>query len=201
MKEKYYCKICGKETGVKTVPIKECLIGTHEEFEYSECEHCKSLELINIPQDIGKYYNEGYYSFNSFNAISSFIIKHLQNSYFHKDTIGNLLRKFLSDNEKLYELMSKMIKEGQIKYDSKILDIGCGRGLFLQVLREIGFNNLDGLEPFIENEIHDKGVKIYKSYIEDFNPEKTYDLIFFKDSLEHMENPFEDLKKVKEWLN
>ena len=45
---------------IKTLAEKGILIGTHEEFEYVECEHCKSLELINIPQDIGKYYNEGY---------------------------------------------------------------------------------------------------------------------------------------------
>ncbi len=97
--------------------------------------------------------------------------------------------------------MSRMIKESQINYDSKILDIGSGSGLFLQELREIGFNDLDGLELFIEKEIDENGVKIYISYIEDFNPDKTYDLIFFKDSLEHMENPLEDLKKVREWLN
>lgn len=200
MKKRYICKACGKETKETIILIKECIIGTHEEFEYNECEHCKSLQLINIPEDMGKYYDGGYYSFQNYNKLTHFVMKHLKNSYFKRDIIGNFLKKFLSDNKELFELMSKMFKENKINYNSKILDIGCGSGTFLYELSEIGFADLNGMEPFIEEEINKKEFKIYKSFIDDFNPNKTYDLIFLKDSLEHMESPYLSIKKAKELL-
>lgn len=201
MEKKRLCKVCGKETKENIKTIKESIIGTYEEFEYNECEHCKSLELINIPEDMSKYYEEEYYSFQNYDKLTNFIMKHLKNSYFKKDIIGNFLKKFLSDNKELFELMSKMFEEDRINYNSKILDIGCGSGTFLYELSEIGFNDLNGMEPFIEEEINEKEFKIYKSFIDDFNPNKNYDLIFFKDSLEHMEDPFLSLKKAKELMD
>lgn len=200
LEKKYFCKICGKESKLNIIHIKEHMIGTHEEFEYAECEHCKSLELINIPENMGQYYGEDYYSFKNFNQLSDFIMKHLKNSYFKNDILGKFLRFFIKDNHELYTLVSKMFKEKKIAYDSEILDIGCGSGTFLYELSNIGFEHLDGMEPFIEEEIKDDRFTIYKSFLDDFNPNKKYGLIFMKDSLEHMDDPFLSLKKATKLL-
>jgi len=106
------------------------------------------------------------------------------------------MKLFIKDHHELYTLISKMFKEEKIGYNSEILDIGCGSGTFLYELSNIGFKHLNGMEPFIEEEIKEEGFAIYKSFLDDFNPNKTYDLIFMKDSLEHMENPFLSLKKT-----
>jgi hypothetical protein len=33
------------------------------DFEYLECALCGCIQLVTIPEDMGKYYPEGYYSF------------------------------------------------------------------------------------------------------------------------------------------
>ncbi len=37
--------------------------GTEEEFEYFVCEHCKCLQIAEIPENLGDYYGEQYFSF------------------------------------------------------------------------------------------------------------------------------------------
>ncbi len=64
----------------------------------------------------------------------------------------------------------------------------------------MGFTNLNGLEPYINQTINKKEYKIYKNILSNFNPNFKYDIIFLKDSLEHMDNPYENLLKVKSLL-
>lgn len=195
------CKICGSNINNSTVKIKEMLIGTNEEFEYAECPICKSLQLIEIPEDMGEYYNQNYYSMGEENNFYNFIIFHLNRHYLEKDFIGKLLSYFMEGNEKLYNIMGSLLKKDKINYNSQILDIGCGGGTFLQELSDLGFVNLNGMEPFIEKEITNENFTIFKSFLEDFDPKKKYDLIFMKDSLEHMDDPYKNLSNVKKLLN
>lgn len=201
MEKKFVCKICGKTSSAKIIKIKEQMIGTFEEFEYYECEHCKSLQIINVPTDMSKYYNNNYYSFISRPFLLYTLIKHLNKSYFSKDFTGSIVKKFYTENEELYKLLSDLIKNNKIYYNSKILDIGCGNGTFLENLADLGFTDLNGMEPFIEEDLKNEKFCIFKSFINEFYPKKNYDLIFLKDSLEHMENPYESLLKSKELLN
>ena len=50
--KKTRCKVCGKATDNTVYIIKEMLNNTKEEFEYLECPHCKSMQIIDIPEDI-----------------------------------------------------------------------------------------------------------------------------------------------------
>ena len=60
--------------------------------------------------------------------------------------------------------MEKILENNKIDYNSQILDIGCGNGYNLQMLADLGFNNLNGMEPFLEKEINTKDYTIFKSF-------------------------------------
>lgn len=56
------CKICLNDSVNKPFSIKEMMFGTKEEFLYSQCSVCGSLQLIDVPKNMAKYYKDGYYS-------------------------------------------------------------------------------------------------------------------------------------------
>ncbi len=200
MNNKYICKTCGKESTKNIIKIKEMMCGTKKEFEYLECDYCKSLQIKNIPQNLEKYYNQNYYSFNPLLGIIHTLIKDAHKSYFKHNLIGKIGR-ILTKEEPLYQILSNLHKKKEISFNSKILDVGCGCGEFLQELNEVGFTNLNGLEPYINQTVNKPEYKIYKNFLSNFNPNSKYDIIFLKDSFEHMDNPYENLLKIKSLLN
>lgn len=198
---RFTCKVCGKESNVRSVMIKEMLNGTNDEFEYYECEHCKSLQIKNIPDNLYQYYQQEYYSFKTMNKLIKTVKSHLYKNYLYGNFIGGLLSRFIEDNKELFIILSELLNYGIIDENSRILDIGCGNGDFLDDLANVGFKNLNGLEPYIEQDLQTENFTIYKNVLREFNLKKEYDLIFLKDSLEHMDNPYEDLLKVKSLLS
>lgn len=42
--------------------VPEMMFGTGESFDYATCRACGSLYLDAIPEDLGRYYVENYYS-------------------------------------------------------------------------------------------------------------------------------------------
>ena len=57
------CRLCGDEAEHKVFYVKEMFFGTGEEFTYFECDKCQCIQIWEIPENIGKFYGEGYYSF------------------------------------------------------------------------------------------------------------------------------------------
>ena len=70
----------------------------------------------------------------------------------------------------LKKIMSKDIK---VKKDSKILDAGCGTGLVAQVLSDMNFKNIVGLDYSIDMLKIAKNKKIYKRLIQESLNKKT----------------------------
>lgn len=56
------CRICGKLSRNKTYVAKEMMYGTGEEFDYFVCDNCKCMQIAAIPDNLGKYYAQNYYS-------------------------------------------------------------------------------------------------------------------------------------------
>lgn len=57
------CRICGSRADHKMYRVKEMYFGTRQEFEYFECEKCQCLQIVEVPEDLGKFYGQKYYSF------------------------------------------------------------------------------------------------------------------------------------------
>ncbi len=89
----------------------------------------------------------------------------------------------------------KIFKFNEVPKDKKIIDIGCGTGEFLYLLKEKGFTNLKGIEfeeeLFINN---DKEKLIEKGDCLDLsNIKEKYDIACILGVLHHLKN-FEEMK-------
>lgn len=57
------CRICGAKGDFKTYLSREMMQGKRDEFEYFECDECNCLQITEVPDNLGDYYGEGYYSY------------------------------------------------------------------------------------------------------------------------------------------
>lgn len=191
------CKICQNHSGNKIHTAYEMQFGLREPFDYVECESCGCLQIKEIPKNIEKYYPENYFPYR--------LIKNPK-----KNTIRTFLHRqrskyCLFGSNKIWPFRSKKyssfswFKKTKVKFDSSILDVGCGNGRLLNRMQRSGFHNLMGVDPFIkENVFYQNGVKILKKEI--VNLEGQFDLIMCHDSFEHMPNPRDVLQKFYELL-
>lgn len=67
------CRICGWTSEATSLIVKEMQNGTKDEFEYFECENCHCLQITEVPENLGDYYGNAYYSYKkpSINELNS----------------------------------------------------------------------------------------------------------------------------------
>lgn len=115
--------------------------------------------------------------------------------------------KFYKDNN--YVAFSNVV-DGKLKFNearkrvervlpyvdknTRLLDIGCGNGRFLDELRK-HVGTVEGLEITAEHveSCNKKGIKVWDCFLEDFHPEKPFDAVVLHATLEH-------IAKVKDFI-
>ena len=189
------CPICNNGENNKQFMVKEMQQGLREEFEYVECSNCGCLFIKEIPDNIEKYYDLNYGSHVESNSLSYKIYDSTYPSFINGNKLISLVlgRFFSPFNHFLKNLIDKKI----ISKNDSILDIGCGSGKFLVILKRAGFEDLTGVDLFIDEENLKDGVKIYQESLEDFKPNRKYDVIFSNHAFEHMDNQLENLNVLK----
>ncbi len=159
-KKPHVCRICGAKGDFETFLVREMMQNTREEFEYFECEECHSLQISDVPENLGDYYGENYYSY-----------------------------AMKEDPDRKYNT--------PVNNTDKILDVGCGTGVWLVNMADNGYGNLFGCDPFIDHDIHyGDRVHIRKCTIHEMEGEGTFDRVRMSDSFEHMTDPEEALKSA-----
>lgn len=196
----FTCRICGNKENNKRYIAREMMFGYCDEFLYFQCENCQCLQIVSIPENISKYYSNGYYSFSehsgkNFKGLKGKIFRLKYNSSIFRNNIYHRVINFFFPTN-VYALFSEL----NVDKDTRILDVGCGNGAkFLYPLAEIGFKNLQGCDPYIKQAIsYPNNLKIEKGEI--FKIERSWDLITYNHSFEHVDDPFKNLKKVKDLL-
>jgi len=194
------CIICNNDSNNQIFTVKELQLGLGEEFHYQLCSNCGSMQLIDPPDDFSRYYpNEDYYSFKMEMRIleKPGYLRKAQASYLLYNK-NKLVGSLLSIGYKIPEFYDWM-KYTKAKPGDAILDVGCGNGSLLTRLYKMGFTNLTGIDPFL-NEDHDYGdIKIYRKEIYDLN--QNFDVVMMHHSLEHMVEPLKALQKAWSLLN
>jgi len=146
-------------------------------FSYHRCPSCGLIYLVNVPEDLGKYYPASYYAIP-------------------KDR-ESLLENSAQEQYKL-EIVQQFINKG------RLLEIGPAWGTFACLAKQSGFD-VDVIEmdtkccDFIQNKL---GIKAIQSNnivatLEGFSG---YDVITLWQVVEHLSDPCETLKTAAEKL-
>lgn len=126
------------------------------------------------------------------------------------DNYGNRKNEEFLSRKKLVSVHHKIVFDNIIRYlkdiktDSNVLDIGCGDGFWLDILRNMGFSHLKGIDlsdihlKRAENKNHDVE-KMSVLELPDSWKEK-FDVILMVDLLEHLSDVKSALEKVGELL-
>jgi 2-polyprenyl-3-methyl-5-hydroxy-6-metoxy-1,4-benzoquinol methylase len=194
------CRICGNTKDNINYTAREMMYGSREEFGYFQCDSCDCLQIESVPENMGKYYPGDYYSFSKydgkkFEGIQG-SVKKMQykaaalGGSCYQNTLGRLFGK------KEYDIFNDL----DVTSTTRILDVGCGNGRnFLYPLAEVGFTNVRGCDPYLEQPIsYENGLNIENVGISDI--EGSFDIITYHHAFEHLEKPFENLRKVYELL-
>lgn len=186
------CNICNNEIDNTLYFPREMMFGFRDVFEYFECAKCGCLQISEIPGNLEKYYPENYYSYSLNENIRKSIFNSVRSIFKKKKFVYYFKRRNASGNiiNKLFRVpdIIKILNYVKPNENSKILDVGSGVGHTLLNLRECGFLDLTGIDPYIKNDIYYKnGVRILKKNIYELNSQ--YDIIIMDHSFEHMPRP------------
>ncbi len=164
-----------------TLKIKE------EEFLIVRCKSCGLTFLLNPPDESVIY--EDYYQIE------------FKGDDYREDSPFAHLREIYEINEQRTEFIKKF---ASLAEDFKILDIGCGSGLFLKSCKDVGIQG-EGIDvsgnalKFARDEF---GLNVYNKTTDDLiNEKKKYDMITMWHVLEHIMEPTVELSKIKELLS
>jgi SAM-dependent methyltransferase len=148
---------------------------------------------------MSRYYPSTYYSFSSEPPNEGLLYKWAKRerakyAVCGKGVMGRLLyRRFPNP------ALRSLSRFGHMK-GARILDVGCGSGSVLYALRQIGFTNLMGVDPYIDDHIRYKnGVCVLKTTIEALTGQ--WDVIMFHHSLEHASRPLDQLRAASRLLS
>ncbi len=179
------------KTGLNVTFVKCCVcesgdatpIGVGEDFEYHTSSdaflamRCKSCGLVYLNprpsvSEFEKIYPPTYHAFNF--SEKNFGFAHKMRSRLE---VRRLLRRCRN-----------------LPNDARILDVGCGDGFHLNLLREFGKKSwkLEGVDVdkrAVEMATH-SGFKVHLGSVEEIKlPYENYDLIFLIQTIEHVEKP------------
>jgi SAM-dependent methyltransferase len=180
-------------------------------IHYVKCKKCRLVFMNPRPtkEEMSKYYLKSYYSYHKLDVIS----KKRRGSIWETTKII-LLTKVITFTFRKKNIFEKFFYGLLVlffntmaggtglpwnKKSGKLLDVGCGDGFFLYIMRQVSDIEVYGVELGVE------GVKKAKEYGLDVThgdifscsaPDNSFDVIMMKGVLEHTHNPLRDLGKA-----
>lgn len=189
------CSICQNEVGNSSLELEEMMYGTKDKFEYFQCDSCGCIQIANPPADMSKYYPGDYYSYSDNNDLhKGGFFKRLQ----CKAVIGasrTWIARLAVFKYKPPEWWQVLKGLKLFNLSSPVLDIGSGGGELLKKFFSVGYKDLTGIDPYINNDIvYNDHLRIEKKTV--FDIDRQYDAIMMHHSLEHMDKQEEVLKRI-----
>jgi len=195
------CRICDNRIGNIAVLPREMMFGTAETFPYFQCAGCGCLQIVEVPADLERHYPPGYYSFSGGEPPTDprwrrwLKTQRVRSALSGRGSLNRLLAPLVSVPGEIQGWMTQLGATQQ----SRVLDVGCGKGDLLRKLATLGFASLLGADPFVASDLkHPDGVVVRKARLEDLQGQ--FDVIMLHHSFEHMPDPYAVLKEVKRLL-
>jgi len=191
------CNACDSTEIRERYVLEERMFGTGEYFEYLECAECGSLSIAKVPEDLGRYYPDRYYSLGDPDLGS-----HLKRSL--AQLRAHIWRRYPRITQQRW--IPKKLNLSQLQswfrtfpVNEAILDVGSGRGNSLVRLYQSGYRNLVGVDRFVAaDETVAPGFEIRRGEVSDVA--ETFRLVTINHALEHVEEPLATLKQIREKL-
>lgn len=211
--ERFHCRVCGTVDEHRTYEVREMMFGTREIFSYFQCNNCQCLQIATIPENLGRFYPNDYYSLNSrpepetVNIAHRWLQKQLtRTALFDRGyKISAIIKNLIDLPREIHDPCSglsigNVLRKAGIKsFSAQMLDIGCGSySPWLTNLSRLGFRNLTGADPFVDADHHYENVHIYRRSVDEIGGK--YDLITLHHSLEHMPDQLHTMQKIKTLL-
>ena len=195
------CLVCGSEELGQVIETKEMFFGLEDRFQYRQCSSCESLRIVPIPGSLDRYYPPDYYSISRAPREPSVFCKlaHRWNCVMDRARLP-LPNPFATVGERMLrdERVVRDMKVLGATRHSRVLDVGCGRGDDLRVLRTLGYRTLVGADPYLDDSVKEEGLRLLKRSIHEVD--EIFDVITFNHSLEHLPDPRAVLEKAGSML-
>lgn len=194
----YRCVWCGSDQPGRTFVARERLFGMDGAFEYAECARCGSLQILQPPEDLKRYYPPEYDAYNA-----------LPDTYY-SGWLGTVRRwrdRTVATGRGVLGRLVLLVHPQQdprvrsirllnLTPRSRVLDVGCGSGLLLLIMYEVGFRHVEGIDPYYPSDRPIGGkVPVHRCTLAEYlaqHPEP-YDALMYHHVLEHVPNPEEEL--------
>jgi 2-polyprenyl-3-methyl-5-hydroxy-6-metoxy-1,4-benzoquinol methylase len=188
------CRACGGIAMCASHEASEMMFRTGGSYVYHECAACGSLTLAN-PPDGATQYPEKYYRHLELRVSPSmrWYVKALRIAYDRCVPIVSPLSGRWG-----------MGLRGTSDTRARVLDVGCGAGRMLERLRDLGMQDLTGVDPYGVSSCaaangRSGSLRLVRGLVEDVD--RTFDIIVLNHSLEHVEDPAAVLAAVKALLS
>jgi SAM-dependent methyltransferase len=194
------CRTCGNEQGNEALSVREMVLGLREPFGYLRCGGCGSLQLQDVPSDLGRYYPNDYYSFTGDLAPPDRPL--LRAARRARTMLFLRARRLLPApvlSTRLAPLTMRWMRRANLSLSSAILDVGCGSGQLLSYLQRQGFTDLEGIDPFLPAEAEGAGrFPLRRATPADISGR--FDFVMMNHVFEHVPDPAGALKSVRRLL-
>lgn len=212
------CCLCGTKGSSLYRGLRDFLFGVPGEWNLRKCSNpeCELLWLDPMPiaEDIPKLYSS-YYTHTHANNLPAWLIRIVKNieasiwaSAFEYE-VGSQAPVFkglgwaLSRSRSLRERTARMVMWLKASQRGGLLDVGCGSGLFMREMRDLGWD-VTGIEPDYRAACiarEDFGLDVYQSSIEEAGfADCTFDAITMNNVLEHLFDPLRTLAECRRIL-
>lgn len=154
-------------------------------YSLQQCTRCKLVFDNNLTVNQRVIYNENYFTSQE--------IKGGYYNYFEESRVNKLTFEY-----RLHKIAQK--KNPQ---ESKLLDFGCATGDFLEVCRNLSWEDSVGIDisEYAIKQGKNKGLKVYVQDKASASLQKNYyDVITLQDVVEHFKNPQEEINHIYQML-